>query len=805
MWKNMNFNFIKVLLINFLINYHMFGQRIKVLDIQTLQPIQDVIIIIKDKVYGATNKEGIIELKSNGEDTVIFSHISYETKKEVLKKILLNDSIVYLTSKSIRLNEIVISAIRYNQEFKKVGQLVSVISDREIKFIDKQTNADILQDEAVVFVQKSQMGGGSPIIRGFEANKILLVIDGIRMNNAIYRSGHLQNIITIDPNSLEKIEVLHGPSSLMFGSDALGGSIYLKTYDPTLSDTNRWKSNGELMSRFSSANIEKTGHIRLNISNNKLGFLTTFTYSDFDDLRQGKRRNPFYGDWGKRTFYVQRFGNKDSIIANPNVNIQKGSAYSQVDFMQKALFKINNSSYIMGNIQYSTSSNIPRYDRLTLIKDSLPRFSEWYYGPQKRLLTYLKFVNQLSNKFFDQVTILPAYQNIEESRHNREFNNEWLNHRIEKVIVYSINTDFVKKNKNSMYIYGFDIYHEEINSSAYKENIITKEIKSLDTRYPDGGNKMNRTSTYFFNQRDITNNFFIQGGIRFNLSYLEANFKDTTFYKFPFKRIKQKNNALTGSIYLVYYPIKMLKINMGYSSGYRTPNLDDLSKIFETTPGKVVIPNENLKPEYTHTFDLGLIFSEEENYYLSLNSYYTLNSNIITLAPGTYNGKDSIIYDGQLCQVLINVNKEKAYLYGCNSFIKLKLNEKVIFQGILGYTYGRIKTDSTDYPLDHIPPVYGKVAFVYIAKKIKAEFNTLFNGWKKIEDYNLFGEDNLKYATEYGTPAWQTLNLLISYQLNKNMQLNFGVENVLDQNYRTFASGISAPGRNFKLSLRVIW
>ena len=107
--------------------------------------------------------------------------------------------------------------------------------------------------------------------------------------------------------------------------------------------------------------------------------------------------------------------------------------------------------------------------------------------------------------------------------------------------------------------------------------------------------------------------------------------------------------------------------------------------------------------------------------------------------------------------------------------------------------------------MDHIPPVFGKTAFSYTGKKLNTELYLMYNDWKRIEDYNPNGEDNGQYATGDGMPAWFTLNWKGSYSFNKNLQLQLGVENILDRNYRYFASGFSAPGRNFIVALRVNW
>jgi hemoglobin/transferrin/lactoferrin receptor protein len=120
----------------------------------------------------------------------------------------------------------------------------------------------------------------------------------------------------------------------------------------------------------------------------------------------------------------------------------------------------------------------------------------------------------------------------------------------------------------------------------------------------------------------------------------------------------------------------------------------------------------------------------------------------------------------------------------------------------LNYTYGRVKTDSSDAPLDHIPPFMARTSFSYTNNKFNADFFINFSGAKLLKNYSLGGEDNEQYATDMGMPAWFTLNLRAGYEIYKGISLQAGVDNIFDLQYRTFASGINAPGRNVFVSLR---
>jgi hemoglobin/transferrin/lactoferrin receptor protein len=186
------------------------------------------------------------------------------------------------------LDEVIIYSNKFAERKKNIVQKIDVIQAKQIAQLNTQNMGDLLSNTGNVFVQKSQQGGSSPIIRGFEASRVLLVVDGIRMNNAIYRAGHLQNVITVDQNMLERVEVLYGPASTLYGSDALGGVVHMRTKMPRLSTNGKTTVSGSGFARFSSANLEKTFHADASIGGRKWAWLQSYNFSDFDDMRMGK-------------------------------------------------------------------------------------------------------------------------------------------------------------------------------------------------------------------------------------------------------------------------------------------------------------------------------------------------------------------------------------------------------------------------------------------------------------------------------------------------------------------------------------
>lgn len=282
------------------------------------------------------------------------------------------------TEKNISLNEVVVSGSKFEAQRGTIPNQISLISKNQIAFQNTPNTGDLLINSGNVFVQKSQGGGGSPVLRGFESSRVLVVVDGIRMNNAIYRAGHLQNVLRIDQSMLDRAEILFGPSSVIYGSDALGGVMSFKSKNPTLD-----KISASAYTRYSSAWNEKTVHADVNLGFKKFGSLTSITYSDFGDLIQGDKRTDKFPDFGKRLFYAERIDGKDTKVTNSDYNKQVGSGYSQYDILQKFMFQQSEKAKHTINLQYSNSSDVPRYDRLTEVSGTNPRFSEWYYGPKK--------------------------------------------------------------------------------------------------------------------------------------------------------------------------------------------------------------------------------------------------------------------------------------------------------------------------------------------------------------------------------------------------------------------------------------
>ncbi|MFZ4589500.1 MAG: TonB-dependent receptor plug domain-containing protein [Ignavibacteria bacterium] len=780
------------------------SQTVTVLDKETLKPIKGAAISVNDKDFIYTNVLGQADVSQfKGNETIKFQASGFQALVYTYSRLETDKFSVSLGSKSYSTDEIVVSADRFNELLKDVPRQIDVLNTKDIQYSNVQNTAQLLEKTGNVSVQTSQQGGGSVVLRGFEASRVLIVVDGVRLNNAIFRAGHLQNILRIDNNMLDKVEVLYGPGSLMYGSDALGGVMNFYTKNPTLSLNNKLLTKGDAFVRYSTANQEKTGHMNISLGGKSVGFIGSFTFSDFGDLRMGANYEPTANDAWQRKYYVERVNGVDVMTKNDNVNIQKQSAYQQYDALGKFLIKQSDKVQHTFAFQYSNTNDVPRYDRLNIYSGSNLKFAQWYYGPESRLMGSYKLDLKNENSFYDNAQLTLAYQSIKESRNNRRFGNANLFSQNEKVDVMTGNLDFYKKLKENEIRYGIEGTYNIVKSTATKNNIVTGVSTPDVTRYPDGDNNMLSLAAYFSHSWEMNKQFTLSDGLRFSYVSLKSTFVDTTFYKFPFNEAKQNNSALNFSLGLVYMPTTDWRFYVNGASGFRAPNFDDLSKVFETATGNVIVPNNNLKPEYTYTGELGISKIFDNRIKLDGVAYYTMFSNAIITAPFQFNGQDSVTYQGVRSKVYANQNADKgAYVLGYNLNMSADLTNYLSLTSSLNFTYGRIKTDSVDVPLDHIPPVLGKTSLVLKLDKFKGDFTVMYSGWKRIWNFSDSGEDNLQDATPSGMPSWYTLNLGGAYQLTPNLQIQARLDNLLDKNYRTFASGFNAPGRNFVLSLR---
>ncbi len=781
------------------------AQEIYIKDQTTLQALDQVAIInISDQKSLVSDQNGMVDLSAfKNADSILFMLMGYE---ELI--LSYNDIIqmktVFMASTPFTLDGVVISANRWEQNRTEVPNHITAIEAKDIAFYNPQTSADMLAQSGQVFVQKSQFGGGSPMIRGFATNRILMVVDGVRMNTAIFRSGNIQNVISIDPNALEGAEIIFGPGSLIYGSDALGGVMDFHTLSPEISNSEKTIVKGSVFGRFTSANIEKTCHADINIGTKKWAFVTSVSFSDFDDLVMGSNGPDEY----LRPESVEVINGVDSIIPNEDPQKQLYTDMSYYNIMQKIRFKPNANWDLNYGFHYSKTSEYDRYDRLIEYRDGVPRSAVWYYGPQIWNMHVISLQHNSTSKLYDIARLTLAYQLFEESRIDRSYKKTTEHTKLEQVDAISVNFDLQKAINKTTLFYGLEGIHNGVNSKGTDLDIETGIEENAASRYPDGATWQS-FAMYISSKTKLMQKLTLQTGVRYNQVLLHADF-DTTFFSFPFSSVYLNKGALTGSSGFAWIPAKDLQINLNLSTGFRAPNVDDIGKIFDSEPGNVTVPNPELLPEYAYNIDLGFIKGFSDIIEIQITGFYTLLSNAIVRRSFALNGEDSIIYAGELSEVQALQNIDKAFVCGIESGVQFHPIKNITIASYLTYTKGEEQAEDTgdEYvPLRHAPPLFGSTHFSYQMKKFRADLYADYNAEVSFEELAPSEADkpHLYAIDDNGDPycpAWYTLNLKIAYQIISSLNIQAGIDNITDIRYRPYSSGVVSPGRSVILALR---
>lgn len=780
------------------------AQKITIFSTANNQPIPNVAIYNKIKSKSAiTDFDGVADISAFSDTEILyFTHISHLGISMVKSKVPKSLSI-YLKPDENQLSEVVISVSKWEQEQKEITQKIVSISSNDIALSMPQTSADLLQSSGQVFIQKSQLGGGSPIIRGFSTNRLLLTVDGVRMNTAIFRGGNVQNVISVDPFTVDRTEIILGPGSVVYGSDAVGGVMNFYTRQPKFAINSKNKLSGNALIRYASASNEKTGHVDFNIGLEKWAFLTSISYTDFDDLKMGSHGPDDY----LRNEYIETINGEDFVIQNDNPKEQVFTGYDQINLLQKIRFMPNEKWDFNASLIYTETSDFPRYDRLIRRRDGNLRSADWFYGPQLWFMGNLQVSHKSKNMLYDKMKITAAYQYFEESRNDRNFRSDILERTQEQIDAYSLNWDFEKKfnDKTTLY-YGLEYVLNQVYSDGSERNINTNIIEDAPSRYPNGSTWQS-IAAYLSIKHKLSEKLRFQGGLRYNRIILYSEFDDK-FFDFPFTEANIDTEAVTGTAGLSWFPNDMIQWKLNFSTAFRAPNIDDVGKIFDSEPGSVVVPNPDIKSEYAYNGEIGVKLNLEKNLSVDLSTYYTYLKDALIRRDYNLNGETEIEFGGELSNVQAIQNAANARVYGFEAGLEYKFFENFKLTSKYTFVGGEEESDDgTTAPSRHVSPQFGTTKVSYILPKFTIDAFAVYNGEFSYEDLAPSQQNNdFLYAKDQDgnpySPSWYTFNLRTQYQVTKNIKGILSIENITDQRYRPYSSGIAGAGRNFILSVK---
>ena len=706
-----------------------------------------------------------------------------------------------------RLHDFVFSASRWCQDNESQPVKITRLSFEESNAFNPQTAADMLGLTGEVFIQKSQYGGGSPMIRGFATNRLLYSIDGVRMNSAIFRAGNLQNVISLDPFTVGSTEVLFGPGAVSYGSDAIGGAMVFSTIQSCLSKNGKPVAFGSATVRTATASNELTAHVHAGVGWKRWALLTSFTASSFDDLEQGLHGPeeyimpyiviPGFAADGKA---------EDRVVANGDKRRQTPSGYSQHNFLQKVRYAPGAAWNLEYAFHFSETSEYSRYDRHQRMRDGLPRYAEWNYGPQKWIMNHLCVEHAGGGAVYDSLRIDLALQRFEESRISRDLNKPTRETQSENVDAWSANIDFLKNPFDALSIsYGAEYVQNNVRSKGVATDITTDVDEPMAARYP----KAEWYSAALFAQAGwhVTNRLNVAAGLRYNYYWIENDFS-TAGYEIPFApRQSASAGGVSGNVGLNWRPASGWLFRVNYARGFRAPNVDDMGKLFDSVDGCVTVPNPSLKPEYADNIEIGIAKRFGSFLTADVTAYYTRLDNAIVRRDYTFDGSPTMEYGGEECKVQALQNAAVANVWGVQANVDARFAKWFYANASLNWQRGREELDNGEKsPSRHAAPLFGRAAIGYKCDRLTVEAFTAFQAECSADDM----PEEEKGKTEFYaldkegnaySPGWITLNLRASYRFAKGLSVNATFENITDRRYRPYSCGISAPGRNMTVSV----
>lgn len=736
----------------FWISSFLYAQSIKgiVSDHETNEPIADVHVQLANSHVGTiTDKEGKFVLEGFLVDSarIRISAIGYTTLEQIVSS---NNSEVqiHLAPSIILLNNAVTITAQRNERLTfDVPESITSVSRFQIEQQAPRSTPEALMNETGVWIQKTNHGGGSPIIRGLVGNQVLLLIDGIRLNNATYRYGPNQYLSTIDPGLIERIEATRGSGSVLYGSDALGGVVQIISKTPSFSSTG-FQVGGMATGKWMSGGMEQSARAEVDLASKQIALLGGFSTRNFGDLLAG-------GELGKLspTGYYERSGDA------------------------KLLVRTGGKGLLSAAFQHLTQHNVPRYDQVTQ-----GGFSSFYFDPQVRQLSYLRWEHSSESPWMQSFKVTGSLNRSIEGINSQKNNSLDSKKQRDEVHTMGLIAEVISHPKSNWHAQsGVEYYFDKVNSEAFVLNSNTNKETSQRGSYADGSTSSNLAM--FTNHQFDLHKFQFSAGTRFNM--VAVSVIDNTF-----GNQKINPNALVGNAGVMYKLHSKLHAIASINTGFRAPNIDDMSKFGTLEANVFEIPSAQLSPERSFNIESGFKFSSQKLSW-TVTAYQTKLFDLIDRVATTYNESDT--FEGR--KVYQKQNVGEAVVRGVEADMEATIIQSLSVFGNLTYTHGENVTKQE--PMRRIPPLFGRTGFRYSHPSgmwIKGEWamagaqDRLSAGDKSDVRIKIRLVDDVM-------PPWDIVNVYAGYS-HKYFSVQVYGQNLLNKAYRVYASGVDGYGRS---------
>jgi len=702
------------------------------------------------KTISDKSGEFTIEMPGSISSTLVFILPGYKVLEVAISsEHLISPLKIELALEIFRLDEVIVSASRKKESSFEQSRFVNVISQRDIKYQQSATTADILKRQTEIELQKTSHSGGSPIIRGLFGKRILILTDGIRLNNSSFRAGTNPYINTIPTGAIQSVEVMGGYSSVLFGSDALGGIINIITIPSTTS--------AEFTVLRSSYSTTDEGLV--------LG------YNSYMNLKKGIA-----------AFNLER-RNIGDLKGGGDVGRQSPSGWKDISGNGCLSYPLNERFIFSSGIQLYRVEDIPRYDRYLEGK-----YKQYLYDPRTRFLGYIRLSDNRGHLGLNDVDYTVSFQKQLEGRRYRKSGSEKTT--LQEVNVNTFQSSIIGEktfsNSFGMTI-GTEFYYDIIDS--WRENHYQDSIIIDTPPLPDGA-YYSSFGIFTNYEWDIDRKWKIRPGLRF--SYFKTSFNPGE----PYSHFDDSYADITFSIGALYKLRSSINMVLNLNRGFRAPNLDDLSKLEISAAGRE-IPSFNLKPENSYQVDWGLKWNSKKAKG-EFGLWGSVLTDFINRSSGFYCGLNfwdengNGIRDTDEDIILVKKNSDKFYMTGIQFSNDIALNDNWSILTSLSFNYG--KNADTDEPMSKIPPLKTLFSLSYSDGVFeKVELYAVLSG----KQDRLSDLDKLdSRINPSGTPAWATLNLKAKFEPYNKINFSFTLENLFNKAYKQHASGIYSPGFN---------
>jgi hemoglobin/transferrin/lactoferrin receptor protein len=770
------------------------------------KPIVGVTVTVKHtNIAVQTDKNGFFEIKNvQPPCTVMVSHVGYTGQNNIVLSATGENKIGLNQAYNI-LNSMVVTATRYDKEAYKTSQPINAVGSEELASQGTTIVSDAIRTLPGIDMNDAGPFRARPVIRGLYGTRVLVLVDGSRLNDqrdvADFAGASMS---LVDVNEIERIEVVNGPSSVLYGSDAMGGVINILTRRGQFTD--RIMPIGKFTTRYSSADEQSSVRLDAGISAPK--WVITGGYQ----FREAQRDYILPDGWTEKDeryavfnqdFYDQLNADQGTVfsskrLANSEARIENYDAQLDYKFNKSHRVNLDYGSFSARDIGYPGVPNestpylfaYPSHDRDnfavtytgTNLTGRLARLEGKFY--------YEKISKDFLTDFYDQVSF-PAGPGatgyIETTVNHTEVEKFGLN--FQELYVFSDDVVFT---------FGIDSWQEKIDGASKTrirfEGFGPFPVYETSTSASVPKNQWWSAGAYASGEIHF-DKLRINPGLRVDGFWISTD--ETAGYvdddDRPLPTQDENYSAVNGSLGLVM-PIKGgVNAVADIGTAYRVPNV--VERFYHgSASGRETRPNPDIKPERSVTVNAGIKGVHPHISY-SIIGFYSdykdftqlVNFDSMMVRPGVYQALWR--YD----------NIQDVTIYGMETFVEGSLENGLY--GVLGlsYQHGQNKTD--DQPLFVSP------------------FKTTATLGYRFPEHDLFAELTLRRSEKQNrvpdvaaledipTAAFTVLNANTGIRLYNQIRLSVAVNNIFDEVYSEPFNGrnpdnpIPEPGRNFIVSL----